>query len=120
MDSVRIDRWLCAARIFKSRTAATDACGAGQVSINGQAVRASHLLRIGDQVTGRAPRGPIVLKILALAEKRLSPKLARELYEDHSPPPPPPEERFPRRSRGLGRPTKAERRVLQKFRGDFY
>jgi ribosome-associated heat shock protein Hsp15 len=120
MDSVRIDRWLCAARIFKSRTAATDACGAGQVSINGQAVRASHLLRVGDQVAGRSPRGQVVLKVLVLADKRLSPKLARELYEDHSPPPPPPEERFPRRTRGLGRPTKSERRTLQKFRGDFY
>jgi ribosome-associated heat shock protein Hsp15 len=119
-EAVRIDRWLCAARIFKSRTAATEACGAGRVSINGQAVRASHLLRIGDRVEGRAPRGQVVLEVLGLAETRLSPKLARALYQDHSPPPPPPEERFPRRTRGLGRPTKSERRILQKFRDDFY
>jgi ribosome-associated heat shock protein Hsp15 len=60
-----------------------------------------------------------VWRVLALAEKRLSPALARKLYEDHSPPPPPREERFPQRARGSGRPTKGERRALRRFRGDF-
>jgi ribosome-associated heat shock protein Hsp15 len=116
MDSVRVDRWLSAARIYASRSQATDACTAGSVTVNGSPVRASHVVRIGDEVTARAPRGQVILKILALADKRLGPPLARALYEDHSPPPPPREDRFPMRSRGAGRPTKQERRQMNRFR----
>lgn len=116
MESVRIDRWLAAARIYASRSQATDACTGGQVTLNGAAVRPSHLVRIGDELTANAPRGYVVLKILKLADKRLGPPLARELYEDHSPPPPPREERFPMRTPGAGRPTKLERRQMLRFR----
>lgn len=116
MDAVRIDRWLCAARIYKSRTQASDACGGGHVRLNGATVRASHPVRIGDRIGALAPRGEVVLEVLALAEKRLSPPAARELYADHSPPPPPREERVAIRDRGAGRPTKAERRALERFR----
>jgi ribosome-associated heat shock protein Hsp15 len=116
MDSVRIDRWLCAARVFHSRTQATAACAANAVAINGVKVRASHAVRVGDRVTADAPRGPAVLDVLALADKRLGPALARELYEDHSPPPPPREERVAPRDRGAGRPTKRERRAIDRFR----
>jgi len=116
MDSVRIDRWLSAARIYASRSQATEACAAGNVTLNGAIVRASHAVRIGDELSAHAPRGYVVLKILKLAEKRLGPPLARELYEDHSPPPPPREERFPMRERGAGRPTKQERRKMERFR----
>jgi ribosome-associated heat shock protein Hsp15 len=117
MESVRIDRWLSAARIYASRSQATDACTGGHVTVNGTAVRASHVVRVGDELTAHAPRGYVVLKILKLADKRLGPPLARELYEDHSPPPPPRDELFPaRRERGAGRPTKQERRTLDRFR----
>ena len=116
MDSVRIDRWLSAARIYASRSQATDACAAGNVTLNGTVVRASHVVRIGDEVSAHAPRGYVILKILKLADKRLGPPLARELYEDHSPPPPPREELFPMRERGAGRPTKQERRKMERFR----
>lgn len=118
MDSVRLDRWLSAARIFKSRTQATEACGAGHVRVNGNPARASHVVRVGDEVTALAPRGQVVLKVLALADKRLGPPKARELYEDHSPPPPPREERVAVRDRGMGRPTKADRRAIEKLRWD--
>jgi ribosome-associated heat shock protein Hsp15 len=114
--SVRIDRWLCAARIFHSRTQATAACAASDVGINGEKVRASHLVRVGDRVTADAPRGPVVLDVLKLADKRLGAALARDLYEDHSPPPPPREERVAARERGAGRPTKRERRATDRFR----
>ncbi|MBX3126432.1 MAG: RNA-binding S4 domain-containing protein [Polyangiaceae bacterium] len=110
---MRIDRWLCAARIYKSRSLATQACAGGRVKINGQAVRPSHLVRVGDRVEASAPRGPVVLDVKAIAEKRVSPALARALYDDHSPPPPPRDER----PRGLGRPTKADRRALSRLRG---
>jgi ribosome-associated heat shock protein Hsp15 len=112
--SVRIDRWLCAARIFKSRTQAHDALEGGLVKLNDNAVRASQLVRIGDEV--RAPRGLVILRVLKIADKRLSAKLAIELYEDHSPPPPPREERVAVRGRGAGRPTKQERRALDRLR----
>ena len=116
METVRIDRWLSAARIYKSRTLATDACVGGHVRVNGNPVRASHAVKVGDRVEALAPRGPVVLDIAGLAEKRLSPPAARELYEDHSPPPPPREERIAVRLRWSGRPTKAERRALERAR----
>ncbi|MBI3203569.1 MAG: RNA-binding S4 domain-containing protein [Myxococcales bacterium] len=116
METVRIDRWLCAARIYKSRTQATDACVGGHVRINGAAVRASHLVRVGDRISALAPRGSLVLEVVALAEKRQSPPGARALYADHSPPPPPREPEIGARDRGAGRPTKADRRALERLR----
>ena len=117
MDSVRIDRWLCAARVYPSRTQATQACLGGKVRVNDESVKAHHALRVGDWVHANSERGQRELVVLALAEKRLSPTLARALFEDHSPPPPPRPTRPPRRDPGAGRPTKRERRALDRFRG---
>jgi len=114
---VRLDKWLSAARIYKSRTSAQEACTAGHVVVNGLVARSSHALIVGDEVRARAPRGELVLEVVALAEHRLSAPKARELYADHSPPPPPREERVAPRERGSGRPTKADRRALDRFRG---
>jgi ribosome-associated heat shock protein Hsp15 len=118
VESVRIDRWLNATRIYKSRTTARDACEGGHVRVNGTSVRSSHGVRVGDEVQAVAPRGKFVAKVLALAEKRQSPALARALYEDHSPPPPPRDEWVPRRAKGAGRPTKSDRRALARLRRD--
>ena len=117
VSSVRIDQWLSATRLFKSRTLARDACVGGHVKLNGVSVKPSHPVAIGDEVRAAAPRGPVVVKVLGLSEKRLSPPLARSLYEDHSPPPPPRDEWAPRRDRGAGRPTKSDRRALARLRG---
>ncbi len=117
-ESVRLDRFLCASRLFKSRTLAQAACEANHVQVNGQPARSSHLLRVGDEVRAHSPRGPIIWEVLKLAEKRLGPPEARLLYADHSPPPPPREERVAVRARGAGRPTKAERRAMDRLRGD--
>lgn len=117
VDQTRIDRWLAAARVFKSRTLAQAACEAGHVRINDVQARPSHLLKIGDEVRAFGPRGTLVLRVKDLADKRLSAALARLLYEDHSPPPPPKEERIAVRERGTGRPTKADRRALSRLRG---
>jgi ribosome-associated heat shock protein Hsp15 len=116
MDSTRIDRWLCAARIFKSRTLAHDACEGGMVEINGGTARASRAVRVGDEVRAHAPRGLVVLQVTKLADKRLGAELARELYEDHSPPPVPKEEPLFLRERGAGRPTKHDRRAIDRLR----
>ncbi len=116
-DQTRIDRWLTAARIFKSRNLAQTACEAGHVRINDLQVKPSQPVRIGDEVRAFAPRGTVVLRVLGVADKRLSAQLAQLLFEDHSPPPPPKEERVAVRERGAGRPTKADRRALSKLRG---
>jgi len=113
---VRIDQWLTAARIFPSRTVAARACEGGLVKVNDATVRPSHPLRVGDRVTARAPRGQCVLVVAELQSRRQAPARARALYEDHSPPPPPREERVAPRLRGAGRPTKVERRAVDRLR----
>ena len=118
MDEVRLDQWLCAARIFKSRTNAQEACEAGHVKVNENVAKSSRIVRIGDTIVADAPRGPVILLVRSIHGKRLSPPLARELYEDRSPPPPPREQRVAPRPRGTGRPTKLERRNLLRLRGD--
>ncbi len=119
MESVRIDRWLCAARVYKSRTQATQACVGGRVKVNDDNVKPHYGLRVGDRVRAQTEGGPRILEVKALAEKRLSAALARELFDDHSPPPEPRKVRvrMPQRDPGAGRPTKRERRDLERFRG---
>jgi ribosome-associated heat shock protein Hsp15 len=116
VERVRVDRWLCAARVFKSRTQATQACVGGRVKVNDESVKPHHPLGAGDRVRVQTERGPRILQVVALAEKRLSPAQARELFVDHSPPPEPRPARMPRRDPGAGRPTKRERRELERFR----
>lgn len=117
-ESVRLDRFLCASRLFKSRTLAQAACEANHVRVNGEPARSRHPLRVGDEIRAFSPRGTIVWQVLQLAEKRLGAPQARALYEDHSPPPEPKQERVAIRARGAGRPTKAERRAMDRLRGD--
>jgi len=114
-STVRVDRWLCAARIYKSRTLAREACVAGHVRVNGTSVKPSAPVRVGDEIKSHLARGPVVLMVLGLEEKRQSPARARELFEDRSPPAPPPEDRV-LRPRRKGRPTKADRRAVDRFR----
>jgi ribosome-associated heat shock protein Hsp15 len=116
-DGVRIDRWLCAARVFKSRTQATQACVGGKVRVNDDAVKPHYAVRAGDSIRVQGDFGQFrLLEVVELAEKRLSPALAKKLYLDHSPPPPPRPTRMPQRERGAGRPTKRERRDLDRWR----
>lgn len=117
MESVRIDKWLSAARLVKSRTLATAACTGGHVSCNDANVKPHHPVRIGDRIEVRRGESLRRVEVLELAEKRLSPARARELYEDHSPPPPPKDERPSIPERGAGRPTKRDRRTFRRLRG---
>ncbi len=118
VKEVRIDQWLCAARIYKSRTMAKEACEGGRVRLNGLNVKGSHLVRLEDRIEARAPRGLVVLVVVELGTKRKSADDARSLYLDHSPPPPPREFTPSGRAPGSGRPTKAERRALERFFGE--
>lgn len=121
VDSVRVDRWLWAVRLYKTRSQAQEACNGGHVKLNGSTAKPSAKVRVGDEVQAQAPRGLCIFKVVGLGEKRVSAPLAQELYEDHSPPPPPREDRvgLPMRERGLGRPTKADRRALQRLRNRY-
>jgi ribosome-associated heat shock protein Hsp15 len=116
MDSIRIDKWLWAARFFKSRSAAAPACDGGKVDVNGQRVRPARLVRPGDLVEVTLPGGRRIARIRALAERRGSAAVAALLIEDLTPPPPPREARAPLyRAPGLGRPTKRDRLQLQRL-----
>jgi ribosome-associated heat shock protein Hsp15 len=124
MDSARLDAWLNAARIFKTRSTAARAVRAGQVKVGGERVRPSRQLRPGDRISITIPRRRRELEVLDLEVKRQSPVRARELYREHEAEIPPEERELmeilrragPRRETGMGRPTKRERRILDRFR----
>ncbi|MEW6271008.1 MAG: RNA-binding S4 domain-containing protein [Thermodesulfobacteriota bacterium] len=121
-DAVRIDRWLLAARVFKTRTLCATACEGGKVDVNGNAASAHKMIRVGDRVQVTTPAGKRQLVVRGLGIRRLAAADARELYEDVTPPPPPADaerRRFPppeMRDPGSGRPTKRDRRELQRLR----
>ncbi|CAN5382873.1 hypothetical protein BH09ACT1_BH09ACT1_25020 [soil metagenome] len=118
-DTARVDAWIWAVRLAKTRSAATAACRGGHVQVNGERVKASQSVSIGDEIrvrTTETERTVIVRKIL---NKRVGASVAAECLDDLTPPPPPREEKVMvvRRDRGAGRPTKRERRDLEKLRG---
>jgi ribosome-associated heat shock protein Hsp15 len=119
LSEVRIDKWLWAARCFKTRSVATDACAAGHVKLNGVSVKASKVVRVGDNIEVLTPGGERILEVQAIGDKRGPASVAAQLYIDHTPPPPPKEERVgvPVRERGMGRPSKRDQRLLRKLRG---
>ena len=116
MESVRVDRWLYAARIFKSRTLATAACVGGRVKVNLTNAKAHHPVVVGDEIRAGTPAAKRILIVAKLAEKRLSAPLARELYEDRSPAPLDTRLGSVQRDRGAGRPTKRDKRALQRLK----
>jgi ribosome-associated heat shock protein Hsp15 len=115
-DSVRVDVWLWSVRLFKTRSAATAACRAGHVRVNGDRVKAAQPVRIGDEVRARTAHEHIVV-VRALLVKRVSAAVAATALEDLTPPPPPREEApIPvLRDRGAGRPTKRDRRSIERM-----
>jgi ribosome-associated heat shock protein Hsp15 len=114
---VRVDKWLWAARCFKTRGLAAEACTAGHVEINGITAKPAKPVRVGDRLDVRTPGGLRVLEVVALSDKRGPAEAARKLYLDHSPPPAPRESPLVVRERGTGRPSKREQRQIQKLRG---
>jgi ribosome-associated heat shock protein Hsp15 len=118
-DSVRLDKWLWAARFYKTRSLAQAACDGGKVDVNGQAAKPARPVRTGDRLRITQGEWRRDLVVRALGERRGPASEARTLYEDLSPPPPPRSQRLPPpvvRVPGLGRPTKRERRILDRFR----
>ena len=117
MQSTRIDKWLWAARMFKTRTLATANRDAGHVQINGETVKASKKIKAGSTVNVLTLGGPRVLEVIAIGDKRGPVAAALALFIDHTPEPEPLNSPLDIRERGAGRPTKRERRKLGKVRG---
>lgn len=118
-QQVRIDAWVWAVRLYKTRTAAAAAVKAGHVKINGVAIKPSSPVVVGDRVRVWVDHRLYDVEVTRLISKRVGAPIARECYVDHSPPPPPKEilASQPRRDRGAGRPTKKERREIDRLRG---
>lgn len=118
-SGVRVDSWLWAIRVFKTRSAATTACRAGHVRVTGERAKAAQIVRPGDEVRVRISGFDRILVVVQPLAKRVAAPVAATAYLDTSPPLPTPEEvaLAPRRDRGAGRPTKRERREIDKLRG---
>ncbi|MCB0631143.1 MAG: RNA-binding S4 domain-containing protein [Saprospiraceae bacterium] len=127
LDKVRIDKWLWSVRIFKSRTLATDACKSGKVKIAGVNIKPSYLLQRDEIVQVHKNGFNLQFKVLDLIQKRVAAPLAQTCYEDLTP-----EEELnkyndwyvgkgaaEKREKGAGRPTKKERRSIDRFKTDY-
>lgn len=123
---VRIDKWIWAVRIFKTRTIAADACKKGRVMIGDVIAKPSRMVKVGDVVSVRKPPVTYSFKVLALTENRLGAKLVSEYMENVTP-----QSQldlldvvrisgFIDRRKGLGRPTKREGRELSRFTDSMY
>ena len=117
--AARVDVWLWAVRMFKTRSLATDACKGGHVTVNGRPVKPATPVHVGDLVEARIGDRQRTLEVVRLIDKRVGAPIAAECVVDTSPPPPPRDAYVPplfSRQRGTGRPTKKDRRQLERFR----
>src|ERR1700743_1168757 len=125
-DKLRIDKYLWAIRAFKTRTLASDACKAGRVKLDGNNIKPSHEVKIGEIYSVSKGIERKVIKVTGLLENRVDAKTAIFFYEDVTPV----EETHAyksmfqapvlRRDRGTGRPTKKDRREIDDLQGDFF
>ena len=121
MNEARIDKWLWAARIFKTRSMAAEACKNGRVTMGGVNVKPSRTIKVGDTVSVRKPPITYSFKVLKAIEMRVGAKLLSEVYENVTTPDQYELLEMTRisgfidRARGTGRPTKKERRSLDAF-----
>lgn len=114
---MRIDKWLFAVRVFKSRSQATEACALGRVKVNENGAKPSSSVAVGDVVEIRTRDRTLLYDVVELIDKRVSPALAAACYVDRSPRPKGTDSDAPAptRERGSGRPTKKDRRQIERF-----
>jgi len=122
--SARVDSWLWAIRLFKTRSSAATACKGGHVSVNGRTAKPAAKVTAGDRVEARANSLRRELEVVDPIDKRVGAAIALTCYIDHAPPPPPTPSggsHVPAadavRERGAGRPTKRDRRQIDRLRG---
>lgn len=118
IEQTRVDQWLWAVRLYKTRSLATTACRGGHVRVNGQPAKPASPVRIGDRVEATIAQRQRILDVVQVINKRVGAPLAAACLSDHSPPPPPRDSVGPLLSRdpGSGRPTKRDRRNLDRIR----
>ena len=125
-EKLRIDKYLWAIRIFKTRSLATEACKAGKVKLNGQNVKPSYVVKHGERYTIQKGIERKEILVTGLLERRVDAKTAVQFYEDHTPV----EETYGfksvfhapvlKRDRGTGRPTKKDRREIDDLKSDWW
>ena len=124
MDELRIDKWLWCARLFKTRTLAADACKGGKVKVSEVSMKPSHDVKVGEMISVQLGQLHKTVEVLSIPKSRVSPKDVANIYVDRTP-----AEEYERiefmhaykaeyRDRGAGRPTKKDRRILDKLKGD--
>ena len=121
MNEVRIDKWMWATRIFKTRTIAAEACKKGRIMIGGVTIKPSRMIKVGDVIQVRKPPITFSFKVIGLIENRVGAKLVSNYMENVTTP----DQYeilemnrisgFVNRAKGLGRPTKKDRRELEQF-----
>ena len=121
MKDVRIDKWLWAVRVFKTRSMATEACKLGRVTIEGMNVKPSHIIKVGDKISVRKPPITFTFEVLALLDNRVGAKLVPNYLKNVTTP----DQYellemariggFVKRQKGLGRPTKKDGREMKEF-----
>ncbi|MEU5794196.1 RNA-binding S4 domain-containing protein [Streptomyces sp. NPDC047813] len=118
-ETVRIDSWIWAVRLVKTRSQGATACRGGHVRVNGERVKPAYAVRVGDEVRLRNEGRERIVIVKRLLRKRVGAPVAVQCYIDNSPPPPPREAVAPVgiRDRGAGRPTKRDRRDMERLRG---
>jgi len=125
LNKTRIDKWLWATRWFKTRSIATDACSAGKVKVEGQNVKPAYQVQIGQVVNVQKNGIRYTLKVEKIIEKRVGAPEAQACYQDLTPPED--KERltsafhlnFEVRDKGVGRPTKKDRREIERFKDEW-
>lgn len=115
VESTRVDRWLWAVRLSKTRSDAAAACKGGHVRVNDRPAKAATAVAPGDEVRARIGDQTRIVEVVRVIQKRVGATDAATCFLDRTPPPPT-EPPVARRERGAGRPTKRERRILDRFR----
>ncbi|MBK9744816.1 MAG: RNA-binding S4 domain-containing protein [Saprospiraceae bacterium] len=128
LNKVRLDKWLWAVRLFKSRTMATDACKAGKIKLNGHSLKPSYLIIVGETIEVKKNGFNLIFKVNQLLEKRVSAVLAAPCFDDLTP-----ADELNKyrdwfagkagaefRDRGEGRPTKKDRREIDEFKDMYF
>jgi ribosome-associated heat shock protein Hsp15 len=117
MESTRVDRWVWAIRLFKTRADATDACRGGHVRVDGRPAKPATPVAVGARVEARVHGVDRIVEVTQVIDKRVAAPIAVACFVDHTPPPPETDRfRVAERERGAGRPTKRDRREMDRWR----
>jgi ribosome-associated heat shock protein Hsp15 len=115
--TVRLDQWLWAVRLFRTRAMSATACRGGHVDVNGKPAKPASAVRPGDRVEVRIDHRLRIVEVVQPIDKRVGAPIAATCFVDHSPPPPDDPFGFVHRAPGAGRPTKRDRRRIDRLRG---